>query len=84
MARETPNHSQRETACLCVCVCTGLRGAVCGRGTLLVSGGTLEHLHIGLELVEKTASPALPRLGGLAVMHPAGTTFTWTVVKVES
>lgn len=51
---------------------TVLRGTVGGGGALLVSDGALQHLHVGLELVEQTSGPALPALGDLAVVHPVG------------
>ena len=60
--------------CVCVCV-TVLGGGVCG--PLLVSHGRLQHLHVGPELLQETAGPALPGLGSLAVVHPVDTAVTW-------
>lgn len=60
-----------------VCVFTVLRGALRRGRSRLVSNRALQHLHVGLELIEQTPGPALSGLGGLAVVHPVGTTVTW-------
>lgn len=54
-----------------------LRGAVRGIRALMVPNGALQHLHVGVELVEQISRPALSGLGGLAVVHPVDTAVAW-------